>query len=155
MTIPDRTILLQHMDATRTKIESILHQIDPHKEIYPGWTIREVLAHISGWDDETINTLRAHLEGKSLSKVEIRDFDKYNALSISSRTGDKYEQVKDEWRSTRKLLRTIIEEIPEDKFFAPLAVPWGGKSTVIDMMEMFCEHEESHTQDVLKSCDVR
>jgi hypothetical protein len=148
MTIPDQTNLLQLMDETRSNIEKIIPQIDPHLEIYPGWTIREVLAHITGWDDSTVGTLRAHVEGKPLSQPKIRDFDEYNALSVSCRAGLAAEQVVLEWRSTRKVLRTMIEELPEDKFNTSMAVPWGGKSTVSKMMEMFCKHEDSHTKDI-------
>jgi hypothetical protein len=150
MPIPDRKILIQHMDETRAKIEGLLPQIDPHKEIYPWWTIREVLAHVAGWDDATIDALRAHLEGRPLTQSEIHDFDEYNAQSISSRTALKNDQVLKEWRSTREALRTMIEEFPEDSFNTPVTVPWGGKSTLMDLMEMFCDHEDSHTRDVQK-----
>lgn len=41
----------------RTAIEGL----DLHVEIYPGWTLKEVLAHITGWDDAAIASLHAHL----------------------------------------------------------------------------------------------
>jgi hypothetical protein len=150
MSTQERKNLLQLMDDTRAKIEGLLPQIDPHKEIYPGWTIRELLAHVSGWDDTSIETLRAHLIRRPLSIADIHDFDEYNAKSISSRLGLGEEQILREWRSTWQVLRTMIEEYPEEKFRIPVAVPWGGKSTVTDLMEMFCDHEESHTRDIKK-----
>ncbi len=150
MSTPERNNLLKLMDETRTKMEGLLPKIDPHKEIYPGWTIREVLAHVTGWDDATIETLRAHLDERPLSISEIHDLDEYNAQAVASRTDLENEQVLNEWRTTRGVLRKIIEEFPEDKFKIPVSVPWGGKSTVTDMMEMFCDHEESHTRDVQK-----
>ncbi len=150
MPVPDREKLLQLMQEARTKMESILPLVNPHKEIYPGWTIREVLAHVTGWDDATIETLRAHIEGRPLSIPDISDLDEYNEKSVSSRTGLDNEQILREWRSNRQILRTIIEEMSEDSFSIPVSVPWGGKSKIIDMMEMFCEHEDTHTRDVRK-----
>jgi hypothetical protein len=150
MSTQERKNLLQLMDDTRAKIEGLLPQIDPHKEIYPGWTIRELLAHVSGWDDTSIETLRAHLNRRPLSIADIHDFDEHNAKSISSRLGLGEEQILREWRSTRQDLRTMIEDYPEEKFRIPVAVPWGGKSTVTDLMEMFCDHEDSHTRDIQK-----
>jgi hypothetical protein len=148
---PEKKVLLQLMDDTRLRIESLLPKIDTHIEIYPGWTIREVLEHVAGWDEAAIATLQAHLYDKPLSIPEIRDLDEYNALSISTRSGEQDEQILGEWRSKREVLRKMIEEFPENKFETPFPVPWGGKSTVTDMMEMFCEHEDSHTRDIQKS----
>ena len=146
----EKQVLLQLMDDTRLRIENLLPQIDAHLEIYPGWTIREVMEHVAGWDDAAIATLRAHLEDKPLSTPEIRNLDEYNAMSISSRSGMEDEQILTEWRSKRGILRKMIEEFPEFKFETPFLVPWGGKSTVTEMMEMFCEHEDSHTRDIQK-----
>jgi hypothetical protein len=146
----DKKTLLQLMDGTRANIEGLLPRIDPSKEIYPGWRIREVLAHVSGWDDLTIDVLRAHRDGTVPSITDVHDFNEYNASSISSRKGLDDDQIVKEWRRTRKTLRKLIEQFPENIFHSPLPVPWGGKSTVTDMMEMFCDHEESHTCDVQK-----
>jgi hypothetical protein len=60
------------------------------------------------------------------------------------------EQILREWRSKRGILRKMIEEFPENKFETPFLVPWGGKSTVTEMMAMFCEHEDGHTRDCQK-----
>ncbi len=148
MANPNRKVLLQLMDDTRAKIEGLLPQIDNSKEIYPGWTIRELLAHVTGWDEVSIDTLRAHSNDQIFSGRKIRNLNQFNANSISARAGLEFIQILEEWRSTRQVLRKLIEEFPEKKFNSPFPVPWGGKSTLTDMMEMFCEHEESHTQDV-------
>jgi hypothetical protein len=148
MPIPDRKKLLQLMEDTRAKTEGILPQVNPCKEIYPGWTIRDVLAHVTGWDDAAIEALHAHIEGRALSLPNISDLDEYNEMWVSSRTGRNYEQVLEEWRSYRQILRTIIEEMSEAKLSIPVSVPWGGKSTILDMIKMFCEHEDTHTRDV-------
>jgi hypothetical protein len=150
MNDPEKKALLQIMDDTRFRIESLLPEIDHHLEIYPGWTVREVLEHLAGWDDAAIATLRAHLEDNPLSTPEIRNLDDYNAMSISTRSDMEDEQILREWRSKRGILRKMIEEFPENKFDAPFIVPWGGKSTVTEMLEMFCEHENGHTRDIQK-----
>jgi len=123
MPVPDRNFLLHRMDETRSKIEELLLEIDPHKEIYPGWTIRDLLAHMTGWDDATIDSLRAHAVGRPLSISAIRSLDEYNALTVSSRRDLDYAHVLKEWRLTRQVLRTIIEQLPEAKFFSPIIVP--------------------------------
>lgn len=137
------------MEETRSKIEELLPQIDPQKEIYPGWTIRNMLAHMTGWDDATIDSLRAHLFGQPPSISAIRSLDEYNSLTVSSRGDLDYDHVLKEWRLTRLVLRSIIEQLPEDKFLSPVLVPWGEKTTVTYLVDMFRGHEQEHTQDIL------
>ena len=148
MTSADREFLLQRMDETRSKIETLLPKVDPDKEIYPGWTIKDLLAHMTGWDDATIDSLRAHVIGRPPSVPAILSLDEYNNSTVSSRKDLDYDQVLKEWRLTRQVLRTIIEKMPEDKFFSPIVVPWGNKATVTYLVDMFRDHEEEHAQDV-------
>ena len=148
MTSADREFLLQRMDETRSKIETLLPEVDPDKEIYLGWTIKDLLAHMTGWDDATIDSLRAHVIGRPPSVPAILSLDEYNNSTVSSRKDLDYDQVLKEWRLTRQVLRTIIEKMPEDKFFGPIVVPWGNKATVTSLVDMFRDHEEEHAQDV-------
>jgi hypothetical protein len=108
-----------------------------------------MLAHMTGWDDATIDSLRAHLIERPSSVPFIRSLDEYNAQTVSSRKNLDYEHVLKEWRLTRQVLLTIIEQLPEDKFFSPVIVPWGEKATVTYLVDMFREHEEEHTRDIL------
>jgi hypothetical protein len=149
MPVPDRDFLLHRLDDARLKFEGLLPEIDPHKEIYPGWTIKDVLAHMTGWDDATIDSLRSHLVECPPSVPAIRNLDKYNALTVASRKDLDYEHVLKEWRLTRQVLRTLIAQLPEDKFYTPLIVPWGEKTTVTNLVEIFHDHEEKHAQDIL------
>jgi len=150
MTSEDRDFLLHRLDETRSTIEKLLLKIDIRKEIYPGWTIKDLLAHMTGWDDATIDSLRAHETGRPPSVPAIRSLDEYNDFTVSSRKDLDYDQTVKEWRLTRQVLRTIIEQMPEEKFFSPVVVPWGEKATVTYLVDMFRDHEEEHAQDVLE-----
>jgi len=150
MPIPERTSLLHHLDATRQSIEELLLKIDPVKPIYPGWTIKELLAHLTGWDDVTIDSLRAHVGGRPPSQEAISNLDEYNARTVASREDLDYDLVRKEWRLTRLVLRTIIEQMPDEKFIEPLLVPWGEKTTVASLVDMFRGHEQEHAHDIRK-----
>jgi hypothetical protein len=150
MAVLERQFLLDRLDETRGGIENVLPRIDPGKEIYPGWTIKDMLAHMTGWDDATIDSLRAHVIGRPPSVEAIRSLDEYNARTVSSRTDLSYEHVLKEWRLTRQVLRTIIEQMPDDKFLEPLIVPWGEKASVTYLVDMFRDHEEEHARDIAK-----
>jgi hypothetical protein len=148
MPIAERSNLLSRLDETRQSIEDILPKIDRTKYIYPGWTIKEMLAHMTGWDDATIDALRAHVVGRPPSLDAIRSLNEYNHHTVSSRNDLDYDHVMKEWRLTRQVLRTLIEQMPEDKFVEPVIVPWGETATVIYLVDMFRDHEEEHINDI-------
>jgi hypothetical protein len=150
MSDTERIFLLHRLDETRETIEKILPMIDRTLEIYPGWTIKEMLAHMTGWDDATIDSLRAHVVDRPPSVPAIRSLDEYNALTVSSRKDLEYDQVLKEWRLTRQILRTIIDQMPTVKFLQPLVVPWEEKTTVAFLVEMFRDHEEEHVHDIVE-----
>jgi hypothetical protein len=148
MTVGDRYFLLHRLDETRLKIEELLPKIDPKKEIYPGWTIKDMLAHITGWDDATIDSLRAHVAGRAPAVPANRGIDEYNARTVTSRQNLDYEHILKEWRLTRQVLHTILEEMPDEKLFEPLIVPWGNKGTVTYLVDILRDHEEEHAHDI-------
>jgi hypothetical protein len=150
MTSEKRDFLLHRLDETRSKIEALLPKIDIRKEIYPGWTIKEILAHMTGWDDAVIDSLQAHVLGHPPSIPAIRSLDEYNERTVSSRQELDYDQILKEWHLTRQELCTFIKKMAEDKFLEPLIVPWGEKVTVTHLVDIFRGHEEAHTQDVIE-----
>ncbi len=150
MTESERILLLRRLDETRDTIEKLLPTIDKDREIYPGWTIKNMLAHMTGWDDATIDSLRCHVVDRPPSLPAIRSLDEYNASTVSSRQDLVYDQVVREWRLTRQVLRTLIEQMPVEKFLQPVIVPWGERSTVASLVEMFRGHEEEHIEDILQ-----
>lgn len=148
MTICEKDILIYRLDETRLKIEELLPKIDPVKEIYPGWTIKQMLAHITGWDEVTINSLRSHIAGKAASVPANRGINEFNARTVASRQEQDYSHILKDWRLARKVLRTILEKMPEEKFLEPLTAPWGEKGTVAYLVDIFREHEEEHVRDI-------
>jgi hypothetical protein len=148
MALDEKYALLHRLDEARARLEAFLPQVDPSKEIYPGWTIRRMLAHITGWDDATIASLRAHVAGQPPATPADRGIDEYNSRTVSSRDDLDLDHVLKEFRLTRQVLRTILEDMPDDKFHHELIVPWGGKATVTELIDIFVEHEEEHAGDI-------
>jgi hypothetical protein len=150
MTTAEQHALLQQLDQARADLEALLPRVDPAREIYPGWTIRQLLAHMTGWDDANIASLRTHAAGRVPATSANMGIDAYNAQTVTSRQDLDLDHVTKEWRLTRQTLRTIVEEMPEEKFKASLIVPWGGTGTVSSLLEVFIEHEHEHAGDLRK-----
>lgn len=144
----EKDSLLHRLEKARLRIEELLPKIDSEKEVYPGWSIKHLIAHITGWDDASIDALRAHETGCSPSLPAIHSLDEYNELTVTFRADLTYEQILNEWRLKRNVLREIVEQLSEEKFLEPFAVPWGKKITVTSLVDIFSHHEEEHAQDI-------
>ena len=144
----ERTHLLTDLDQARQRMRNAIEGLDFHKEIYPGWTLKEVLAHITGWDDATISSLHAHLADDVPATPASRGINYYNAQTVAERDSLPFDLIKKEWEKSRDLLKSIVMTMPDHKFKKPLVFPWGQSGTITDIIHIFTEHEEEHAHEI-------
>jgi hypothetical protein len=140
--------LIQQLDSARAKMQAIMAELDLQTEIYPDWTIKHILAHIAGWDDASIASLRAHKSGKEPATPAVRGIDHYNAESVATREALSYEQIIREWEMAREQLKAIINEMSPEKFEEPMLFAWGETGSVAQLVAIFAEHEEEHAKEI-------
>ena len=143
-----KTNLIQQLDQSRERLRAVLARLDTRTEIYPGWTVKQLLAHICGWDEATTASLRAHASGIEPAVPAARGIDPYNAESVETREALSYEQTVKEWELAREELKTVIMKMPPEKFKQPLVVPWGPTASVARLISVFVEHEEEHAEEI-------
>lgn len=146
MTNADQQFLLNRLDAARAQVEELLPQLPRQEEIYSGWTIKDLLAHLTGWDEALIDTFRAHVSGQPPKTPADRCIDEYNSRMVASRSDLDFLHVLQEWKLTRQILRTIFEQMPEEEFLQPFTTPWGEQGSVTTVLGIIREHEEQHAQ---------
>ncbi len=143
--------LIQRYQNARAKMLAHLDKIDQNREIYPLWTVREIVAHISGWDDATIAFIHTVLEGGQPGlTLAAQGMDVYNAETVSTREGLDYDHIYREYLETRRALLELIHQMPEEQITQKYVLPWGGYGTLVDMVNIFAPHEEEHAEDVRK-----
>lgn len=145
---PQREFLIERLGRARRKLAALAEQAPVGKYIYPGWTIKELLAHVSGWDDVVIEALRAHAKGEPVSTTVTRGINAYNAQTVSSRETLDLEHTIAEFHATRAALIQALRDLPDEKFNQALTFPWGEIGTVAYLIEIFAEHEEYHSDHI-------
>jgi hypothetical protein len=146
----DRERLLNSLDEAREMMRAVLDGIDLAMEIYPGWTIKYVLAHIAGWDDATAVSFRAHIAGDEPGTPAARGIDHYNAESVATREALDFERIRQEWEMSRQELKKAIADMTDEKLNTPLILPWGPYGTVEQAVRIFVEHEEEHAKEIAR-----
>lgn len=146
MAASEKQFLIDRWEGQREILKRLVSQAEAHqaKEIYRGWTLKEFLSHMSGWDDAVIDSLHAHATGSSMATPATRGVDDYNARTISTREALDYNHIRREWDRTHELVVQALRDLPDEKFAQPLTFPWGRHGTVAQLVEIFVEHEKEH-----------
>lgn len=144
----NKTHLLQELGKSRGEMLTVLSLADAAQEIYPGWTIRQVLAHLTGWDEAVTASLRAFLEGSSAAIASYRGINEYNARSVETRADLSYEHTRREWEIARSELRAALEAIPESHLETEMTYPWGARGSLRGLIGVIYSHEEEHAEEI-------
>lgn len=146
-----REELIARLARSRAAMLAYLDKIDRNRKIYPLWTVREILAHLSGWDDATIAFIRTILEGGQPGlTLAAQGINVYNAETVATREGLDYDHIYREYLETRRILIELIRQVPVEQITQQYVLPWGGYGTLVDMINIFAPHEEEHAEDVRK-----
>ena len=145
----ERDELIQELDASRGVLLELLAEIPPDSEIYPGWTLRQFYAHLTGWDDVVTLSLREHAAGRVPDAPTVSGINTYNAESIHTREMLDDEHIVNEWKVAREQLQAAIRDFPLDRLHDRLVFPWGTTGSVRQMVEVLVEHEgEEHAGEL-------
>ena len=150
MSILSREELCQQLEGSHSRWEELIRHVDPNLEIYPGWTLRQLLAHLTGWDENTLATLTAHQDPKAPEASPAEDFDEFNARAVSARDAMDFAAIVQEWRSTRTKLVSLLREMPDESYRRTLVASWGETLNVSGLVQVFIGHEASHAGDIQK-----
>ncbi|MFN2184904.1 MAG: maleylpyruvate isomerase N-terminal domain-containing protein [Anaerolineae bacterium] len=142
--------LIERLDQSRRAMQRALSSVDAQQEICPGWTTREILAHIAGWDEVGTSTVRAHSAGETPPPLEIRGIDAYNDFLVSKCEGLAYKEVVQCWRSARRELEEALTDAPPEKLRERAQFPWGETGNITRLVSILAEHEREHADEILE-----
>ncbi len=144
----DRNTYIKRLETARLEMREIVKCAQDNPTIYAPWRMKEVLDHITGWDDAVIASIRSLLAGEPPATPAERGIDYYNAQTVSSREAIPYEVTQREWETSRTILLGLIREITEEQLPTRFVAPWGEEATVEELVEIFAEHEETHAKEI-------
>jgi len=81
------------------------------------WSIRDVLSHITTWEEEALKVLPLILEGKPIPRyTRYGGIDAFNAQEQERKRHFPLELVKDELIATHEHLLQLLTEVPDSMF---------------------------------------
>ena len=144
--------LIAQLNEARNRLNRVVDKINTQAEVYPTWQLKQVLDHITGWDELVLATLRQYQRGE-IPERTVRGINRFNDASVAARQVLSVEQSREAYDSARQevlqLLRDLPAEISERKYRAP----WGGTCTIPDILKIFVEHERVHAEQIEKTLE--
>jgi hypothetical protein len=150
-----REEILEALESSHAAMMAQLNEIDKQRKIYPLWTIREIIAHLSGWDDAALGFVNALLKGEIPPTPAMRGVDVYNAETVSTREGLSYDHIVREYVDTRAKLAGLVRQMKEEMVTQKSVLPWGGEGSLEDILQVFGPHEIEHVMDVKRIIDEK
>jgi hypothetical protein len=143
-----RDTYIQRLETARTEMRRIVKVAQDNPTIYQPWRMKEVLDHITGWDDAVISSIKSLLAGEIPATPAARGIDFYNKEAVSSREAISYEVTQREWEASRLELLGLIRQMTDEQLHTHFVMPWGTQGTIETLVEIFTEHEETHAKEI-------
>jgi hypothetical protein len=117
----DRRRLLQRLDTAWEAFEASYAGLSDAQLMKPGvtgdWSVRDILAHVSTWEEEALTHLPLILEGGTPPRYSVRygGIDAFNARMTEQKAGLSLAAVRQQRRETHHRLIDYIQRAPEDQ----------------------------------------
>ena len=140
--------LIAKMETSRARLNTALDKIAPQTEIYPTWKLKQLLDHITGWDELMSTSLRAYSKGETPGLVVKDGIDRYNAQSVTARKAMTLGQSRQAYDDARGDVIQIMREMPPEILTQKFPAPWGGMCTIASVVKIFVSHELEHAKHI-------
>jgi DinB superfamily len=142
----ERDFFIEQLENSRRQLTTLVDQAPTDKQIYPNWTIKQYIDHVSGWDDAMVEALEAHAKNQPVPQSAARGINAYNAQTVETRETLDLAHSRREFIASHERVIQTLQNLPAEKFDQPLIFPWGESGTVKDFIEIFVEHDKEHTE---------
>lgn len=115
------------------------------------WSIKDLLAHLVGWDYTNIEAAQNVLSGKvpEFYTQRDRDWQTYNALLVKKYKRDSFDELLTLTKDSQHKLIEFLETIPPAAFNKDFGVRFRGyKVTMQRLLEAEAEDEQTHCQQI-------
>jgi len=134
-----------------TKV-STLSRADRERIFLGTWSIKELLAHLAGWDFTNADAIRSVLTGKVPSFYDYRDRDwqTYNAMLVGKYKKNSFPELLATVKNSQRKLVEFLRSIPLEDYNRDFGVRFRGyKVTIQRLLESEEKDEQIHYQQIV------
>lgn len=116
------------------------------------WTVRDVIAHITAWNLEDIESIDDILAGRKPQNVENKG-DEFNRQEINRRQDLSMDQMLHDWNNSFTLLMYRLEDVSDGDWYKRLDEKWS-TGELVSIKSLFeyqykgKDHEGGHLEEI-------
>lgn len=112
------------------------------------WTLRDVLAHISGWAAWDLQTIREMQYGEHPDLTVIRNVDAFNNRLVAERAQWSVARILGEMEETHAALQELLRGMSDEDLFRVGAFRGPYWDNLAEWLRVAWEHEEEHAREI-------
>ena len=127
----DKTSILNEMSISYAALEEILAPLDKTlfttEGVIPGWSIKDMLAHIASWHHRLLMWLDAakrNQEPTISGPDSVEEMDALNAQFYQENKALPLDEVLTDFRTTHQQIMDVVQAMPEDDLTSPHRFAW-------------------------------
>jgi len=140
--------LIIKMENARSRLNSSIEIVTPHAEIYPAWSLKQLMDLITGWDELLASSFCAHSRGDPPIMLEDRGIDKYTDGSITARKEISLESSQKAYDEARLDVLEALHAMPPEKRNQKFLSLWGNLCSIASDLKIFISHGRDHAADL-------
>ncbi len=146
--------LTYELQKQRQLSQTALNQISPYMEVFEdtGWTVKDVISHITMWEMEKTRAVEAFLVGQKyrIPRFNPKKVDSFNKKHYDKHKNDPVKEVMDEWSAVRERLIEAVRAIPVSRMGEDVVPPWGGEPiSLTDLIRDAVRYEQEYIDRIL------
>lgn len=117
------------------------------------WSVKDVLAHLIGWDKTNLRAVKSILKGQLPSFYEHHDHDwqTYNASLVKKHKQDSFKSLLAGMQDSQEKLMEFLQTIPPENFNKDFGVRFRGyKVTIQRLLEAEAKDEQTHHRQMIE-----
>ncbi len=148
----DKHEILNHLTQAHTQLLNAIEGVSATEMttlyVSERWTVREVLAHISGWSTWDLQMIQAIRQGKTPDLSVIQDVDAFNDRLVAERKQWSMEQIVAEMENTQIAMQELVGSMSNQQLLDDHRFRGPYWENLVKWLRIAWEHEEEHAVQI-------
>jgi uncharacterized damage-inducible protein DinB len=140
--------LAESRRALHQAIEGLSKEEMTQVQVEGVWTIKDLLGHITSWEETCLEPLRHYADGGPFEVQVIEDYLAWNDEQATRKRDIPLEAILDELATIRQGLVEAASRLSARQWEQRVPFSWGGEGTIADVLDVFHQHELEHLRHI-------
>ena len=140
--------LAKSRQALHQAIEGLSEEEMTQIQVEGVWTIKDVLGHITSWEETCLEPLRHYVDGGPYDVQVIKGYLAWNDVEAARKRDIPLKAILDELAAVRQGIVEAASRLSARQWEQKVPFAWGGTETIADTLRGLHVHEMEHVRHI-------